>query len=159
MPVDTKLIFGLRTSEDVTLTVTGQPGARAPDLLIKTSGQAKDTVIAYDNGAWTAALTAGEHVVRVEASGDSWFQGEVKFTLSSASTIVIYDTAASPQPMAWLATTGAVNDAKNPWPPPVAAEPLSNQAWLSGTLQALNKELSVSRTFPDLPSSPRKTAR
>lgn len=162
MPVDTKLIFGLRTSEDVTLTVTGQPGPRAPDLQIKTDGQAEDTVIGYGNGGWTAKLAAGDHVVRMTASGDSWFDGEVRFTLSSASTIVIYATRASSQPMAWLATTGvvgAVNDPKNPWPPPVAAEPLSNQTWLSQTLQALNKELSVARTSPDPHSPPRKTAR
>jgi len=159
MPVDTKLIFGLRTSESITLTVTGQPGGQAPDLQIKTNGQAKDTVIAYGNGAWAAQLAAGDHVVRMTASGDSWFDGEVRFTLSSASTIVIHTTGASSQPMAWLATTGAVDDPKNPWPPPVAAEPLSNQAWLSETLQALNKELSVARTSPDLHSLPRKTAR
>ena len=159
MTIDTKLIFGLRTSEDITLTVTGQPGAQAPDLQIKTNGQAEDTVITYGNGAWTTKLAPGDHVVRMAAARDSWFDGEVTFTLSSASTIVVYAAGASSQPMAWLATTGAVNDPKNPWPPPVAAEPLSNQVWLSATLQALNKDLSVARTFPDPHSPSRKTAR
>jgi hypothetical protein len=159
MSVDTKLIFGLRTSEDVTLTVTGQPRVQAPDLQIKTNGQAKDTVIAYSNGAWTTTLTAGDHVVRMAASRDSWFDGQVRFTLSSASMIVVLATGVSPPPMAWFATTGAVDDPKDPWPPPAAAEPLSNQAWLSETLQALNNEISVTRTFPDLGSLPHKTAR
>jgi hypothetical protein len=154
-----KLIFGLRTSEEVTLTVTGQPGPRAPDLQIKTIGQAKDTVIAYGNGAWIATLTAGDHAVWMAASDDSWFDGEVRFTLSSASAIVIHATGTSPQPMAWLASTGAVDDPKNPWPPPVAAEPLSDQAWLSGTLQDLKKGLSLLRMSPDFRSLPRKTAR
>lgn len=157
MQVDTKLIFGLRTNEDVTLTVTGQPGSRAPDLQIKTDGQAEDTVIVYGNGAWTTKLAAGDHVVRMPAPGDSWFDGEVRFTLSSASTIVIYAIRASSQPMAWLATTGAVNDPKNPWPPPLAAVPLPDQAWLSETLQALNKEVSVARTSPERHAPPRGT--
>lgn len=159
MSVDTKLIFGLRTSEDVTLTVTGQPGAQAPDLLIKTSGQVNDAVIPYGDGAWTATLTAGDHIVRMEAPGDSWFDGEVKFTLSSASTIVIHGAAGSPKPIGWVATAGAVNDPKNPWPPPLAAKPLPNQVWLSETLQVLNEDLSVARMSPDLPTRPRKTAR
>jgi hypothetical protein len=158
MPVDTKLIFGLRTSEDVTLTVTGQPGPQAPDLLITTSGQEKDTEIAYSAGAWIAPLTAGDYVVRMEAPGDLWFESGVSFTLSAVSTIVIYDAAASPKPMGWTATTGAV-DPKDPWPPPLAAEPLPNPTWLGETLQVLSDNVSISRGPRSSHTLPRNTAR
>jgi hypothetical protein len=157
MPIDTKLIFGLRTSEDVTLTVTGQPGPQAPDLLITRSGQEKDTVIEYSDGAWIATLTSGDYVVRMEAPGDLWFESGVSFTLSAASTIVSYDAAVSSKPMGWIATTSAV-DPKNPWPPPLAAELLPNQMWLGETLQVLSDNVSIARRPPDI-QLPRNTAR
>jgi hypothetical protein len=155
MRIDTKLIFGLRTTEPVTLTLSGQPGPLPPDLLIKTSGQVKDTVIPYASGAWTAELAAGDHVVWLQAPGDCWFDGPVSFTLSSASTIVVH--AASSSPMAWRTTAG-VNDPKNPWPPPLAAEPLSDQTWLGQTVQELSAQVSVERTPLASVSLPRKTA-
>jgi hypothetical protein len=149
MPV-TKLIFGLRTDEEVTLTVTGHPKDPAPDLLITTHGQTQDAVIAYDNGAWTATLPAGDYVVRMEP-GDHWFEGEVKFTLSAASMIVIHGDEASPKPMAWRDMVGAVNNPKNPWPPPRISEALPDQAWFSETLAYLNSQISLARSSPDHP--------
>jgi hypothetical protein len=159
MPV-TKLIFGLRTSQVVTLKATGQPRPPAPDLLVTTSGQPDDAVIAYGEDAWTATLPPGDHIVRLETPGDSWFDGNVAFTLSAASLIVIHGDAASPKPMAWLGTN-SVSNPKNPWPAPFASEPLPNQAWFSQKLQALNAALSATpeRNAPDLQSLKRETAR
>jgi hypothetical protein len=156
MPV-TKLIFGLRTDEEVTLTVTGHPKEPAPDLLITTNGQAKDAVIAYDNAAWTATLPAGDHVIRMEP-GERWFDGEVSFTLSATSMIVIHGDEASPKPMAWHATIGAVNNPKNPWPPPRISEALPDQAWFSETLEYRNSQISLARSSPDLQSLLHHTA-
>jgi hypothetical protein len=158
MPIDAKFVFGLRASEIVTLTITGQPGAQPPDLRIRTYGQANDAVIAYRDGAWTTSVTAGDHVVWMEAPDERWFDGEVRFTLSASSTIVSYGGAASPKLLAWPAVSGAVRDPKYPGPPPLAAAPLPDQTWLGATLLALKQQLSVARSA-DPRSLPSMTAR
>lgn len=147
MPVDAKFIFGVRTSETVTLTLTGHPGAIVPDLLIKTRGKVNDAVIGYDSGAWTATLVAGDYIVWMAVPEGGWFEGDVQFTLSTASTIVSYGDSTWSKLVAWLATSGAVRDPKYPPPPPLAAVPLTDQAWFSESLQTLKGTLSLVRSL------------
>jgi hypothetical protein len=133
-----KLLFGLRTSETVTITVTGSPGPQAPDLRISTQGSPNDAVAPYTSGAWTATVSPGDHVVRMEAPGELWFAGEIQFALSVPATIVGYGNATAPQPMAWASASGSfADDPKYPVPPPLAAVALVEQDWLSQTLLAL----------------------
>jgi len=159
MSLDIKLIFGLRTSGPVTLIVTGPPGTPRPDLKIRTHGKPSDTVVACLDNKWTAALTAGDHVVWLEAPGSLWFAGDVTFTLSAPSLIVTYDPAGSPKPGAWTDTTGAVRDPKNPWPPPRFAEVVSDPNWFGDTLGAFSGEISVARSAPHLGTQPPRAAR
>jgi hypothetical protein len=152
MKIATKLIFGIRTSGSVSLSVTvdGQLPAQPPEVLITTCGQ-QDAVISCSNNMWVATLAAGDHVVRMPAPGDSWFDGPVTFTLSAPARIVIPGATASSPPLTWTGTVGTA-DTKNPWPPPLAgtldADSLSDPTWLGTTLTTLGTQVSVDRSDP-----------
>lgn len=158
---DTKLLFGLRTGQKITLTVTGQPVSRAPELWILASGQAEHTVIAYDRsrGNWTTTLLPGDYIVQMDAPGDSWFEGEVAFTLSAPATIFGSDAPVPAQPVAWTAAAGAARDPKNPSPPGLAARTVPDARWLSATLQSLYGRLRPRRSPPLNLPMPRPAAR
>jgi len=158
--MDTKLLFGLRTNQQVTLTVVGQPGSQAPELWILSRGQQTYTVIAYDrdHGHWATALAAGDHIVRMDAPGDSWFAGEVTFTLGTEQTIVVCDDKAMWQPVSWVAANGVVNDPKYPSPPLRAASQVTGSDWLPGTLKPLYEQLASRRGAPDLRAIPARSA-
>jgi hypothetical protein len=151
MKIDTRLMFGIRTSGSVSLLVTvdGQLPAQPPDLVISTRGQ-NDVVISCTNNTWAATLGDGEHVVRMPAPGNSWFEDPVTFSLSAPATIVIPgDTASSPL-VTWTATAGAASDPKNPWPPPLAgmldAGLLADPTWFGDTLTTLREQVSTERS-------------
>jgi hypothetical protein len=154
-----KLLFGLRTSEVITVTVTGSPGPQAPDLQITTRGLPNDAVVSYASGAWTATISPGDHVVRMEVPGELWFAGGVHFALSAPATIVGYGDASSPRPTAWVSAAGAIDDPKDPLPPPLAASAvaLADQDWLNQTLQALVP--TDLKSAPPLRTLQHKTAR
>lgn len=152
---DTRLLFGLRTSQQITLTVLGQPKRQAPDLWILSNEQSTYAVLAHDRkcGHWKAVLPAGDHIVRMDAPGDSWFDGEIRFVLSAESTIVACKPGPKSQPASWTATTGVVDDPKYPSPPLAASQPLSDADWLCTTLQSLYGQLVSRRGIPDLHAS------
>ena len=143
-----KLLFGIRTGGTVSLSVTaqGQLPDQPPFLMVKSDAQ--EIAVSCNNNTWTATLDAGDYVVYMPASGDSWFKNSVSFALSAPVTIISLSSSQSPQ--AWTATTGTVgaspNDAKNPLPPPSkeSVSPL-DAMWLTSTLL----QMTPSRTAPD----------
>jgi hypothetical protein len=105
---------------------------------------------------WVATLSDGDHVVRMPASGDSWFTDPVTFTLSASATIIILgDTTSSPM-ATWTATAGTASDPKNPWPPPlpnkIDVDPGADP--LGGTLITLNSQVSVDRSLSPTVAEP-----
>ena len=120
-----------------------------PDLQITTGGQTVE--ISCSNRTWTATLGSGDHVVRLPAPGDSWFEAPITFALGAPATIIIPgDTANSPL-VTWTATGGTTRDSKNPWPPPLSKiddAPLSDPTWLGSTLTSLKLEVSTDRSAP-----------
>ena len=150
MATQTKLIFGIRTSEPVSLTLTADAplSRKPPDLLIKTSKQ--EIAIPYSNNAWVTTLDAGDHIAYMPAPGDSWFETPLTFTLSTPATIVSCKGAAK-EPLAWTATVGTASDPKDPWPPPLDSNdpaPLANPAWLGSTLTTMKSQVSLDRSAP-----------
>ena len=145
-----RMIFGVRTSETLCLSIiaNGQLPPQPPDLRIKTTGQ--DAAIACSNGIWVATLEAGDHIVYMPASGDSWVDAPLAIALSPSATIV--SCGAVGTPLAWTAAT-ATSDPKNPGPPPsVSAVPLTNSPWLGSTLTMMSPQVTDARSFPSYPS-------
>jgi len=147
-----RLIFGIRTSEPLTLSVTtsGPLPQQPPDLRLKTQGQ--DTAILCSNNTWVAPLEAGDHIVYMPAPGDSWIDAQLEFTLSAPATIVGSD-GASGTLKTWTAATGA-SDPKNPGPPPSSsAVPLPGSTWIGCTIAAMSTQVPDARSAPHEPST------
>jgi hypothetical protein len=152
MSMQIKLLFGLRTSESVTLTVNAVPDEPAPDLRILSNGQTDDVIIAYANEGWRVRLVPGDHVVRIETPADSDFAG-VQFTLSPAATIIGGDVAEPSKLVAWTAP-GAVNNPKDPRLLSCTAVPLVEESWLSQTLRSLASTIPIDSADRSMPVSP-----
>jgi len=139
-----KMLFGIRTSEPVSLSITadGPLPQQPPDLRIKTSEQ--EIAIPYSDNAWVTTLGAGDHIAYMLAPGDSWFDARLTFSLGAPATIVSCTGAASAL-LTWTATAGVAGDPKNPWPPPLdgnATAPLARSAWLGSTLTTMSSQVS-----------------
>lgn len=151
MTTATRLIFGIRTSGTVSLSVTanGQLPQQPPDLRIKTSE--KDIAVPYSNNTWVTTLDAGDYIAYMPAPGDSWFDAPLTFTLSAAATLVSY-TGTPKVLQTWTATSVTISDSKNPWPPPLASNVdtalLANSAWLSSTLTTMMAQVTIERSAP-----------
>lgn len=149
MTTSTRLMFGIRTSEAVSLTITaeGQLPPQPPALRIKTGEQ--DLEIQCSNNAWVVALGAGEHIAYMPAPGDRWFEGQLTFTLSAPVTIVSYKDATRAQLVSWIDNSGILKDSKNPWPPPREGNadlaPPAPSTWL-GTLTTMAAEVPPERS-------------
>lgn len=143
-----QLLFGIRASGDVTLTVTatGALPIKLPDLRIKTAGQ--DVAFSFSSRTCVANLVAGDSIVYVPGQGDDCLLAPLTFTLSAPATII---TAASADesPISWTATTGA-SDVKNPWPPPDSAQttPLADAGWIGSTLGTMGAQAASLRSSP-----------
>jgi hypothetical protein len=133
-----QLLFGIRASGDLTLTVTatGDLPAQLPDLRIQTAGE--DIPFAFSSGSWVASVGAGDSIVCLPDQDDSCLVAPLAFTLSAPATIIVV-ASADKSLISWTATTGATigtKDVKNPWPPPSSAQttPLANPGWIGSTL-------------------------
>lgn len=160
MKITTKLLFGIRTSETLSLFVTaaGPLPAQPPDLQITTGGQ--QIAIPCSDGAWSATLGSGDHAVRLPAADESWFDGAVAFSLSAPATIVSRESVTSTTLVTFTTTTGSAStakDPKNPWPPPLldkgASAPLVEPTWIGTTLATLAEQVSTDRSA-DAPGAP-----
>ncbi|HEU4727529.1 MAG TPA: hypothetical protein VFT22_06565 [Kofleriaceae bacterium] len=144
-----RLIFGLRTSEPLTLSVTatGPFPEPPPDLRVSTNGQ--EIAVPCNNNAWVANLAPGDQVAYLAVSDVRWFDVPFAFELSALATIVTYDQTRQP-PVIWNGKGGNASDPKNPWPPPLAAtiDPatIGDLTWLSGTLTTLNAQVVTDRS-------------
>jgi hypothetical protein len=152
MKITTKLLFGIRNSETISLVVTtdGTLPAQPPDLEITTGGQAIS--IPCSDNAWSATLDSGDHTVRLSAANDSWFDGAVAFTLSAPATIVSRESATSTNLVTFTVTAGTASparDPKNPWPPPLVGKggtPLVEPTWIGSKLALLGDQVSTDRS-------------
>jgi hypothetical protein len=146
--IDMQLLFGIRASGNVTLTVTatGDLSTQPPDLRIKTA--VKDIAIEFSNGTWVASVAAGDSIVYVPDQGDSCVVAPLAFTLSAPVTIIAV-ASADKSLISWTAKTGATigaTDVKDPWPPPGSAQttPLADPAgWIGSTLRTMGAAAST----------------
>jgi hypothetical protein len=122
--------------------------------MVKASDSTEDRAVSCSNNIWAATLNPGDYIIYMAASGDSWFDGPVSFTLSAPVTVVGLNSTQAPQ--AWSAANGAVGvnpaDAKNPLPPPggnVASAPPLDAAWLTSVLIEMNADAQAARSAPD----------
>jgi len=153
MSVDTMLIFGIHTTTNFVLKVTGSPSDPAPPLLIQNSQ--KEESIAYNNGAWETQLLAGDNVVRIEGK----FSGAMAFSVPPDS--IIYSCLHNAPPIiSWTVTDGTitVNDSKDPWPPPATPVGPGTSDWLATTLEKLRKNITIERSLPS-GAMPARTAK
>jgi hypothetical protein len=150
MKIITKLLFGIRTSETISLVITavGTLPAQPPDLQITTGGQ--EIAIPCSDGAWTATLGSGDHTVRLPGLDDSSFEGAVAFTLGAPATIVSRESITSTTLVTFTAgEASTAKDPKNPWPPPLskgASTPLVEPTWIGTTLTTLGEQVSTDRS-------------
>lgn len=150
MKTPTRLLFGVRTTGSVSLTLTasGQLPPQVPALRICTRGQ--DVAIPCSHSTWVATLDAGDHVVHLPAPSDDSLAGPLTFTLSTPAIIVAAANVSGAPLVSWTATTGTSSDPKNPLPPPAIgsldAAQLSDATWLLGTLTTAGAQAIVERS-------------
>jgi hypothetical protein len=149
MKTPTRLLFGVRTTGTVSLTITasGQLPPQVPDLRICTSGQ--DVAIPCSNSTWVATLDAGDHVVHLPAPNDNSLDGPLTVTLSTPATIVAAANPSGAPLVSWTATIGTSSDPKNPLPPPAGSLDialLADSTWLRSTLTAYDTQAAVERS-------------
>jgi hypothetical protein len=151
MKTPTRLLFGVRTTGTVSLTIaaSGQLPPQVPDLRICTSGQ--DVAVPCSNGTWVAILDAGDHVVHLPASSDNSLDGPLTFTLSAPATIVAAADPSGAPLVSWTTTIGATSsDPKNPWPPPATGSLdialLADSTWLISGLTTAGAQAIVERS-------------
>jgi hypothetical protein len=153
MSKDYKLIYGVRTSGTVTLTVNGSPTANPPALHVRTLGGTEAT-IPYANTRWSATLQAGDHVIWMTPSNDTWFDGEVVISSNPESQFIGCHKSEGCA-KTWRATSFVVEDPKDPGSPPTiaataAASNLPTSAWITDTMRQLINDASVARDGHDL---------
>ncbi|HWO24146.1 MAG TPA: hypothetical protein VNO30_35630 [Kofleriaceae bacterium] len=127
----TKLIFGLRAPQATQLVIINEQ--RDMLSISLTPPNAEPNPERCDHETWTADLTKGDYLVKVEGEGNNG----VRFTVTPKAGIVSYEQE-SPTITAGWALQGA-GDPKNPWPPPgddVYA--LDGAQWLTDELQKVH---------------------
>ena len=145
-----RLLFGVRTTGTVSLTITasGQLPPQVPDLRICTSGQ--DVAIPCSNSTWVATLDAGDHVVHLPVPNDDSLDGPLTFALSAPATIVAAADPSGAPLVSWTATIGTSSDPKNPLPPPATGSldiaQLSDSIWLVSRLTTASAQAIVERS-------------
>lgn len=150
MKTPTRLLFGVRTTGTVSLTITasGELPPQVPDLRICTSGQ--HVAIPCSNSTWVAILDAGDYVVHLPAPSDDSLDGPLSFTLSTPATIVAAANSSGAPLVSWTATIGTSSDPKNPLPPPATGSldiaQLSDSTWLVSRLTTASAQAIVERS-------------
>lgn len=154
MKIATRMLFGVRASSSVSLSITvnGKLPAQPPDLVITTRRQA-DTMVACNDNTWTVSLGAGDHVVFLPEPEGGSIQDPVVFTFDAPVTIVVPGDTTSASPVTWTAAAGAVSNPKDPWPPPFVDKldgaALVDATWFNGTLTNLSTQVLLQRSAPD----------
>ena len=150
MKTPTRLLFGVRATGTVSLTITAsrQLPLQVPDLRICTSGH--DIAIPCSDSAWVATLEPGDHVVHLPAPNDDSLDGPLTFTLSAPATIVAAADPSGAPLVSWTATTGTSSDPKNPVPPPAINSldlaQLADSTWLRSTLTTFDMQAVIERS-------------
>lgn len=169
MSVACRLLFGVRTIGSTRLRVESQPKDPAPPLLIRTrdpqtdTGSEPDKEIGFLDGAWSAELGAGDHVIRIDLPENlaGWFDDKVTFTLEPGAVCVRYngkqaDPRSEERTVAWEAGSGYAGDSslkpalgsdpKDPWPPPGELVSLPDRTWFTAQLYDLWINVSNGRS-------------
>lgn len=160
MNTPTRLLFGVRTTGTVSLTIkaSGQLPPQVPDLCICTSGPDLATPCSNNvwvatpcsNNAWVATLDAGDHVVHLPASSDTSMDGPLTVEFSAPAIIVTAPDPSGAPLVSGTTTISASSDPKNPWPPPatgsLAATTLADSTWLVNTLTTQSAQAIVERS-------------
>lgn len=128
MTTVTYFICGLRVTSPATFTLTAgtPPPAPMPDLKVR-SKDVGDTSVAAVEKTWTVPLGVGDHILWVEGpDDDQWQGGGLAVT---GGELVKHDAGVSPPALhGWVASTATVTP-KDPWPPPVGAKSVGDDAW------------------------------
>ena len=152
MKTPTRLLFGVRTTGSVSLTLTpsGQLSSQAPELCVRTSGQT--SAIACCNNSWVAILDAGDHIIHLPAPSDRSLDAPLTFTFSAPTTLVAPADSSGTRLVSWTAATGASSDPKDPLPPPLTGgidlSLLPDSTWLHSTLTSQGAQAYVERSAP-----------
>ena len=136
MTLITYFICGVRVEGTTKLELQLRGGATAPTPALRHLARSgREQPVTGDNGRWSVALEAGDHIIRIEHEeyAESVWPG-VTFTLSPGGILV----RSPPQSKleAWQADAGG-SDPKDPWPPPGAAQPLPDAQWFQQTFDSL----------------------
>ena len=76
-----KLIFGVNTANQVTLTITLGPKKASADLLaISRDGSAQTKSYDEVTRSWEITLPAGDHVLTLTLTQAQWFEGALTST-------------------------------------------------------------------------------
>jgi hypothetical protein len=132
----TYFICGVRVKGTTRLEIKLRGGATAPTPALRHLAQSgHEQTVTGDNGRWTVALEAGDHIICIEHEEygpDEW--PGVTLELPPGGILVTSRTKNKPE--AWQAEVGG-SDPKDPWPPPGAVQSLDDARWFQQTFGSL----------------------
>jgi hypothetical protein len=146
-----KLIFGVNTANQVTLTITLGPKKASADLLAISRDGSEQTK-SYDEAtrSWVITLPAGDHVLTLTLTQAQWFDGALTSTAGASVNYVYYGPYNGvDETVAWAETVAATTgDAKDPWPPP-SGTPVTlatvSKDWFTDKLATLRADQNTPR--------------
>jgi hypothetical protein len=150
MKKSARLLFGVRASAEVTLTVVvrGAPPPQPLELQICTSGGA-DRAVHSSGTTWTTTLAPSEHTVFLPIPNDVRLEDSLSVSISEPVRIVVLAGQAGAL-ASWITDVGISADPKNPWPPPnvshLGYEP-TGSGWMRDKLATFREGIALERTL------------
>lgn len=138
-----KLIFGVNTTSQVTLTIAEGPKAPSADLVaVGRDGSTQYKSYDEDGQAWELTLAAGDYVLTLTLDEAQWFEGALTSTAGATVNCVYYGPYNGvDETVAWAETVAATSgDPKDPWPPPgttLVTLPTVSREWFTDRLSQL----------------------
>ena len=139
-----RLLVVVHTNVEVDLTVKGAlPGGPALAVV----GPFVTNTVAHKDGAWVAKLSAGTHLLRLDADTEAP-AAPLSLAASAPVTFTTYrylgEHATPPYPKptvkttrSWVATSmQATGDKKDPWPPP--GTPFTDEPWSAWIVRSVD---------------------
>jgi hypothetical protein len=114
-----KAVFGLHVTGPTTLSVKAQAGTVKNDPVLTISTRKGKVQRLPGAGEWKVALEAGDHIVQLD--GD--FRSAIDIGVVPAAVFISLADSGSKDLVAWPGGGATKQDVKDPWPPPIVAEP------------------------------------
>lgn len=140
-PLTTRFLVGLRTDQPTKLVLTAVhvPAAAAPLVIVSRDGSSRS--VPHDAAGWRCELPAGDHFLQL-AVPMSVPVGRLELAADASAGWL---KSASGTVATWRHTNVAVEDPKDPWPPPLLLTEMPDRGWLIKTANDVAQKANFPR--------------